>query len=171
MNARFVAVFLLAAFGLHLAWELLQCGPFYVAGKFPLTAGGMLHVTVADVGLSALVYVLIAVGLRDAAWAARRTWARMIVLVTLGAAFAVAIELHALATGRWSYSALMPRLPGLGAGLLPVFQLALVTAASTWLAHRWSARRAATDSTQGRNLASTAPAPQRTGLDVSGPDR
>lgn len=35
MSARFVAAFLLAAFGLHLILEFIQCGRFYVAGRFP----------------------------------------------------------------------------------------------------------------------------------------
>lgn len=142
MNTRFAAYFLLSAFGLHLAWEFAQCGPFYVAGKFPLTLRGMLYVTVADVGLSAVLYALVALGARDVAWAKRQAWTPMVALAALGAALAVAIELHAVATGRWSYSELMPLVPFIGAGVLPVLQLALVTAAATWIGHYLSARTA-----------------------------
>lgn len=169
MSARFVVAFLLAAFGLHLAWEFAQCGPFYVGGKFPLTIGGMLHVTIADVGLSALIYGLVAVALRDAFWGRRPSRARLIAAAALGAGFAVAIELHALAAGRWSYSDLMPEVPALGAGVLPVLQLALITVFSVWIAQRLSVRPpvqsgpAAADD-DGRSSASTAAVPKRTGV-------
>lgn len=126
----------------------------------------MLYVTVADVALSAVLYALVAIGVRDAAWARRRVWTPMIALAGLGTALAVAIELHALGTGRWSYSELMPLVPLIGAGALPVVQLALVTAASTWIGHYLSARTAGSSLVvgEGRGSASAAPGRDRTGL-------
>lgn len=38
--------------------------------------------------------------------------------------FAACLEWFALATGRWEYGALMPRIPILGIGLTPTLQLA-----------------------------------------------
>lgn len=170
MRARFVAAFLLSAFGLHLVWEFVQCGPFYVAGRFPMTMGGMLHVTVADVGLSALIYGLVAVGLRDASWGRRGSRAGLIAAAALGAGLAVAIEWHALTTGRWGYSGWMPKLPILGVGLLPVLQLAVATVLPVWIAQRFSARSPVPSAPQlvdddGRSSASPIPADGRTGGD------
>lgn len=183
MSRRFVLVFLISAFALHLLWEFAQCGPFYVAGKVPLTVGAMLYVTAADVALSALLYAVVSVGLWDRAWGLRRPWTAMLALMAIGAAFAIAVEMHAVATNRWSYSEIMPRLPILGAGLLPVLQLALVTAVSTWIAGSWAARMQRPDTTGthhgGRNSASGAPpiaagtsgAPRRTTTKANQPPK
>ncbi|MEK7649732.1 MAG: hypothetical protein AAB367_02110 [Patescibacteria group bacterium] len=48
--------------------------------------------------------------------------------VTLGGlfAFAIGLELFALATLRWSYSSWMPTLPCLDVGITPIIQLALL---------------------------------------------
>lgn len=48
------------------------------------------------------------------------------VLVVLGALTAVVLEWHALRTGRWTYNSLMPLIPGLGVGVYPVLQMAIV---------------------------------------------
>jgi hypothetical protein len=50
------------------------------------------------------------------------------VTAVLGAATATILEWHALRTGRWTYNALMPLIPGLGVGVYPVLQMAIVPA-------------------------------------------
>lgn len=175
MNARFVAAFLLAAFGLHLVWEFVQCGPFYVAGRFPLTMGSMLRVTVADVGLSALIYGLVAAGLRDASWGMRGSRAGLIATAAFGAGFALVIEWHALTTGRWGYSEWLPKLPILGVGVLPVLQLAVASVLPVWIAKKLSARLPVPSGPtladdDGRSSTSTAPGGGRTGADTPDSD-
>lgn len=161
---RFVMAFLASAFALHFVWEFVQCGPFYAGGRFLMTVGNMLRVTAADVGLSALAYVLVAAALRNASWGMRSTPAPIFVVALLGAAVAVAIELHALTTGRWSYSELMPMLPVPSVGLLPVLQMALITGFSIWIGRRFSAPPLTTaDTNDGRRSASPTSARDRTG--------
>jgi len=43
-----------------------------------------------------------------------------------GALIAIGIEIHALSTGRWAYSSLMPLIPVIGVGLSPLLQLLLL---------------------------------------------
>lgn len=124
MIVRFLAVYLLAAFVLNLVWELLQCGPFYAQGTFPLTPAGMLRVTLGDAALSTLIYVIVGIVAQNVAWGIEEfSWRRLVAVAGLAVAISAIIELHALAVGRWHYSELMPRLPWLGVGLLPLAQL------------------------------------------------
>lgn len=93
----------------------------------------MLRVTVADVGLSALIYGLVARFVRDVAWGAPPSRWGLIAAAPDGAFLTVGIEWHALATERWGYSSWMPIVPELGVGLLPVLQLALRTVVPRWV--------------------------------------
>ena len=142
MNSRILVVFLLAAFGLHLAWELAVCDPFYVAKRFPMTIAGMLQVTLADVGLSGAIYAIARAGLRSHSWGRQLSVLPLVTMALVGTLLAVAIELHALASERWAYSQAMPLLPGLGVGALPVIQLGLLTVLSAWIGHKSSRSRA-----------------------------
>jgi hypothetical protein len=58
------------------------------------------------------------------------------ILVLSGAAIAVAIEIHALATDRWAYSDLMPLVPVVEVGLSPFVQLLVLPLLSMKLAIR-----------------------------------
>lgn len=145
MKTRFTCVFLLAAAALHLVWEFVQCTPFYVAGRFPMTVANMLQVTIADVGLSVVIYGLVALVLRDVAWGTHPSRWGLIAAAVLGAVLAVGIEWHALATGRWDYSSWMPIVPGVGVGLLPVLQLVVGILVPLWVG-RFVVRRFVGDS-------------------------
>ena len=57
-------------------------------------------------------------------------------LVVAGMIIAVAVEMHALDQNRWAYNTLMPRIPGLGVGLVPVAQMMVLPTLIARLA-RW----------------------------------
>lgn len=61
-------------------------------------------------------------------------------LVFSGIVVAIVVELQALAWNRWSYNALMPRIPGLGVGLLPVAQMMVLPPLVARLAQWWLTR-------------------------------
>lgn len=77
----------------------------------------------------------------------RREWilqpgvAGYTLLVLAGLVVAVAIEMHALAWNRWSYNTLMPLIPGIGVGLVPVVQMMLLPLLAVHLT-RWRLVRA-----------------------------
>ncbi len=63
------------------------------------------------------------------------------IVIPIWLAFAVAIELYALSTGRWVYNEYMPIIPLLGIGLTPTVQLALLGFLSLTLTDRLSSPR------------------------------
>ena len=129
--ARFAVLLSLTAFGLHLAWEWWQCPRYYLHGSLPPTTGGMLQATLGDVGLTWVAQLSAAASTRRWWWFAG-TWGVRAWLALVGTALllSVGIELHALATGRWSYTTIAPIVPGLSISALPVLQLLLLFPAS-----------------------------------------
>lgn len=61
-------------------------------------------------------------------------------LVLSGIIVAMVVELQALAWNRWAYNALMPRIPGLGVGLLPVVQMMALPSIVARLTQWWLLR-------------------------------
>ncbi|OJI08874.1 MAG: hypothetical protein COX02_01485 [Candidatus Vogelbacteria bacterium CG22_combo_CG10-13_8_21_14_all_37_9] len=56
----------------------------------------------------------------------QRLQKRLWLAFVIGVVFALALELFALQTGRWSYNSLMPIIPLLKVGLTPTLQLGLI---------------------------------------------
>ena len=131
MTIRFVLVALLASTAMHAVWEFAQCVPLYIEGRFPMTLANMLRVTIADVGLSALIYGAVALAQRDVAWGLQPTRCGVLAAMAIGAVLAAGIEWHALANNRWAYSPWMPTIFGIG--LLPVLQLGAGTVFPLWV--------------------------------------
>jgi hypothetical protein len=117
-------ILLAAAFGLNMAWELVQA-PLY-GGRPP--AEIFVRAAVADALLIAVATV--------AGLLASRRWGPAFwpVLLVALAATAIFIEARALATDRWSYAETMPTVASLG--LSPLVQLPLLGALSVLVAWR-----------------------------------
>ena len=121
-----VTLFGVAVFVNYL-WEVLQMVFYQWWGASWLV--GLLVCLQAALGDGLLVLALYGAGVglfRSRWWILRPGGAGYAFLVFSGMAVAVAIELHALASGRWAYGALMPIIPGLGVGLLPVAQMMVI---------------------------------------------
>ena len=73
----------------------------------------------------AVIYGVVAMLSRDAGWYRRMSVGQIACGVMLGSAIAVAIEVWALASGRWSYDG-MPLVPFTGVGLVPVLQMVIL---------------------------------------------
>ena len=125
------------AFALNLPWEFIQCGLFFVHGTIPPTYGGMVLSSFGDVLITWLIFGLCAAWTRDARWikCEPKKWPwGLIVLLCL--TISVAIEIYALATGRWSYKPAAPLLPVLKVSIIPILQL-LVLVPLSYLASRY----------------------------------
>jgi hypothetical protein len=59
-------------------------------------------------------------------WFRRAGATRIVALALLGGLISVGLERTALNAGRWAYGSAMPVIPGLGVGLTPVLQMALL---------------------------------------------
>lgn len=137
MTLRFVILSLLASTAIHAVWEFAQCAPLYLEGRFSMSLANMLRVTFADVGLSTLIYGVVALVQRDVAWGLQpKRWA-LLAAMTIGAGLATGIEWHALSNNRWAYSPWMPTIFGLG--VPPLLQLGAGTVLPLWIG-LWGSR-------------------------------
>jgi hypothetical protein len=125
------------AFVLHYAWEYVQCELFFVHRASPADPWSMLQVTGGDVILTWIAHLVLTALTGRWLWL-RKTWTLRMWLALQGAALALSIpiELYALATDRWAYTAINPRLPLLGVSLIPVLQLLLLFPLTFLLARR-----------------------------------
>lgn len=113
------------AFFLHFAWEMWQI-PFFEGMSAATHWDGVVRCTRATVG--DVVITLIA--FQSAAWAGPgRRWflapSRRTVGTFLSVGLVITLGLEELSTGilaRWKYSSLMPVLPVIGTGIVPLLQ-------------------------------------------------
>lgn len=133
----------LAAFGLNWLWEMFQM-PAYaeMAGRsWQDTVPACTLAALGDVAITLLTYLVGALAAGDARWGRARRWHVYAAAALLGGLCGVAVEWRALATGRWSYTGLMPVVSLLEVGLWPLLQLALLVPVCLWLAGWWTGRR------------------------------
>jgi hypothetical protein len=68
-----------------------------------------------------------------------------IILLGTALVLSISIELHALATQRWEYTAINPRIPGLGVSVVPMLQLLILFPVTFGLVRIWVRSRATQD--------------------------
>ena len=128
-----VGVFVLA-FLFHWAWEAVHAAAFVESnGTFAFRLWHCLPMAVSDAAWTLALWAVVG-GLAQAS--GRLPASRLVLLGLLGAVTAVAVERIALATGRWTYNALMPIVPLVQVGLWPVLQMTLLPVLSVWLSER-----------------------------------
>lgn len=115
---RRLAIIFVVAFALNLIWENLHAVLYdnYQGGG--ITELILLRATLFDaifIVLICLPFVLFPKLKSKSNW-----------IFVLGLILAIAIELYALATGRWAYGSLMPVIPFLNIGLTPTIQLGVL---------------------------------------------
>ena len=118
---------LLFALLLNYPWEFIQAPLFEGMAERPHGAA-VKACTQAALGDSVIMLVaywgVAALG-RGRAWIAAPGWRDVLLFSSIGVAITVVIEWLALNGGwlnGWTYSSLMPIIPGLGVGLVPVLQ-------------------------------------------------
>ena len=126
------------SFILNFIWEMLQM-PFYLNMPFDeirswylctrATLGDSVIITSIFWGTKVLRSLILKSSQQDVT--------NTIIYGLSGLLIAVAIEIHALRNGRWTYSGLMPVVPFLHVGLVPVLQLSLLTPLSIRLTLSW----------------------------------
>lgn len=115
-----------SAVALNYAWELAQA-PFYEGVVLP---DALWHCFVASVGDGVLVLVIFAAvcaAMRAVDWYLHPTSRSYLTMAIAGLAVAIAVEGWGLHVAeRWQYSALMPVVPVLEVGAVPVLQMLLL---------------------------------------------
>ena len=137
----------LVGFVLNLPWEVLQMSLYAAPGTAFIPAVRS-HVgpALVDASIALAIYGIGALLFGGPRWTLGMGPRRWGFLLAAGALAAVGIEWRALnLTGAWAYAPAMPRVPGLGVGLLPLLQMLLLPAASLIsvpaILHRWASRR------------------------------
>ncbi len=123
-----VGTIFIIGFALNLAWEVIQTLIFFdfPPGHLKLFVLIHLQATSADAGYTLLIYFFVMILTWSLNWLSQLTIFRIAATMLAGFMIAVAIERQALTTGHWSYGRLMPIIPYLKVGLMPVLQLTLL---------------------------------------------
>ncbi len=133
----FMARLFAVAAAVNFVWEMAQM-PLYKDMPFEEFSSWVFCFR-ASLGDGIIVLVIWLIGyaiFHKPRWFRTPKPARILVLLLSGAAIAITVEIHAIATGRWDYSALMPLLPIVGIGLSPFIQLLILPILSMRLADR-----------------------------------
>jgi hypothetical protein len=126
------------AFGLNLVWEVLHT-VFYVCSSYIYTETlrDILEATIGDSVITLCLYGLGIVYHQKMTWIYHCTHRDCLFLMGSGVLLALLIEFFSIHIfDRWEYNALMPLIPGLGVGVTPVVQLALLPMATFFLTTR-----------------------------------
>ena len=123
----FIMLFSAIAFGLHFAWEYVQCAPFFRHIQNPPNLDAMISATLGDILMIWLVFLVMVVGHQSFTWF-NGPWnlGSTLSIVGLSLFLAVLVELWAIRTERWAYTENNPLVPILGISILPLMQMALI---------------------------------------------
>lgn len=129
-----LSLLFLFSFILNVVWELLHGIYLYnIPPTFYLIF--FTYCAFKDALLILLVYGLVAVFWKDAYWIKQMSRNQTALFIALGIILAAAMEYNAVfIMKKWSYSALMPTLFGIG--LSPLLQLSLTGIFAVWLARK-----------------------------------
>ena len=139
---RHAVLLAMPALPLQYAWENVQCRVFFVHRANPADQWSMLQAAGGDVLLTWIAYLVVAALTGRWLWLQGRWTARVwIILLGTALALSISIELYALATQRWEYTAIAPRIPGLGVSVVPMLQLLILFPVTFGLVRIWQRRR------------------------------
>lgn len=121
-------------FLLHLAWEYVQCSPFFLHVKVPATISSMLAAATGDVFILWAAYVPVALYHSSLAWPIREahlvSW---LSFTFISMAITGVVEHWSITTGRWSYTESNPVFEWLGISVLPFAQMLILNPLTIWL--------------------------------------
>jgi hypothetical protein len=128
--------YLLAAFGLHLGWEVLQL-PLYTiwAEPVPSQAFAVLHCTLGDLMIAGLSMLAGLTLVASSDWPRSGSGSLWTLLLVIGVGYTIYSEwMNVNVRGNWAYAPEMPTLPVIGTGLSPLLQWFVVPTFSLWFA-------------------------------------
>ena len=110
----------------NFAWEMAQAPLYASMGPFWTAIAKCFRASLGDAGIVAALWVLGAYIFESPDWFRRAGVMLIVALGLLGGLISVGLERAALSGSRWAYGSAMPVIPGLGVGLAPVLQMALL---------------------------------------------
>ena len=138
-RVRHIASVFALAVAVNYPWEMAQAALYEPMGSLVYASWRCFVASLGD-GLTIIGVVIAGAMLyRDATWFRRWSATDVVFTVVAGTLFGVAVEWWGLATGRWEYDDSMPRVPGLGLGLVPLLQMPILASLTLWItAHRFA---------------------------------
>jgi len=123
----------LIAFALHSVWENAQAPLFRGYVSFTEHFSACFVRTIGDVIITLSVYFIFALFKNDLGWLSALNKKDIILLAIVGFLIAVGIEQRAMLQGRWAYADVMPIIPYLKVGFMPILQMTLLLPFSIYL--------------------------------------
>tara|TARA_R110002094_G_scaffold95492_1_gene96487 strand:- start:268 stop:738 length:471 start_codon:yes stop_codon:yes gene_type:complete len=115
------------AFEFNYLWENIQCSPFFIYLDGTPTPIAMFVATIGGVAMTWFVHCVIAIVSGRWLWLLGRwRWPQWRLLLGTALVLSFLVEQWALATGRWTYTNINPRIPDTSISALPVAQLVLL---------------------------------------------
>lgn len=135
MRRYFVALSIIG-FVLQWTWEMAQMFAYQAMAGQPWqrTVLTCTFATIGDILATLLVYSFIAIVRWNSRWVLQATSGDYVWAALAGMLIAVVTEKLARAYGQWSYTDLMPVVPFIEVGLLPLAQLTILIPITLWLA-------------------------------------
>jgi hypothetical protein len=143
-NIKPVALILFTAaagFSVNYVWEMVQM-PLFIGMKFSDPYAWLICAR-ASVGDAAILLVILSGGrllFGSVTWFRNLSTPKLLYLILAGAFVALGIEKLSIVLDRWEYSHLMPVIPGVQVGLVPVIQMVLLPYVSFTLGFLFAAR-------------------------------
>jgi len=128
------------AFLLNFVWEIFQMR-FFLGMEESRHSDAVLvctQATLGDVGIALLAFWVVAwFSGRERGWMLRPSRNQVLGFAALGIIVTIAFEILATRVwGRWAYSEVMPMIPILGVGLVPILQWAILPPLIVWFVQR-----------------------------------
>ncbi len=142
MTTRFLVHLFIISFLLNFVWEISQMIFFADFGMGSLADYGnflKIHwiVSLKDAAMIIILYIAVALINRNWHWGRHFTKKRLLSLLFLGAVWAIGIEYyHVILNHNWAYNNLMPLLPVINVGVLPVLQMLILPAFAVFLSRK-----------------------------------
>lgn len=128
------------AMSINYVWEMAQM-PLYQDMRFNELHSYFLclQASFGDANITIAIFVVGLLLFRNWSWPAKLNIPKFAYLTITGGGIAILIELLAMKIGRWTYTSLMPLLPSVGVGLIPLLQLMILPYVSYILSLRTQA--------------------------------
>jgi hypothetical protein len=115
------------AFGINYIWENLQMA-FYVEMNYSEIRDWLycLKSSGWDAVIISGIYILGSLIFKKWNWVEQYRAIKLVYMILTGAAVALVIEMVALNSNRWSYTEIMPLIPRINVGIVPILQLMIL---------------------------------------------
>ena len=116
------------SFLLNFAWEVLQT-PFFldISDKINTIVWYRFHCTLVDVMISLGSFWLVALISKSRIWFLNPTKGKLLLFVVFGVSYTIFSEIKNVSLNKlWGYSDLMPVIPGIEVGVIPLIQWIIV---------------------------------------------